>query len=248
MRFTDKNIVVTGAGSGLGRASAIGFAREGGNVLLVDINAAGLQETQAAIANLPGQAHVLAIDLATREACQQVIDTALSHWGSLHVLCNIAGVVRMSAVADVSEADWQALVACNMAAPFWLAQAALPQLIKSHGNIVNCLSQSALKGAAYVVPYSMTKGAMLMMTKSMAMEFINEPVRINAVSPGSMTTGMSDIQMPENMDVSLLMRYAGIRGPALPADVAELVVFIASDDARVVHGAVLCGDNGTTAD
>lgn len=248
MRFQDKRIVVTGAGSGLGQAAAKGFAREGGKVLLVDINEAGLAATQRSISELGGVAKSMVVDLSTREACQSVIAEAVSQLGGLDVLCNIAGVVRMCDVVAVSEQDWSALVATNMAAPFWLSQAAIPHLLQSHGNIVNCLSQSAHKGTAYVVPYSMTKGAVMMMTKSMAMEFINEPIRINAVSPGTMTTGMSSLELPENMDVSLLMRYSGLRGPADPVDVASMVLYVASDEARVVHGAILCADAGTTAD
>jgi len=142
------------------------------------------------------------------------------------------------------------LMSINLAAPFWLSQAAIPHLLKSHGNIVNCASQSSLKGSAYIVPYSMTKGAIVMMTKSMAMEFINAPIRINAVSPGTMantnmTTGMS---IPDGIDPALFMRYGGIRPAAEPEDVASLFLYAASDDARAVHGAILCADGGTTAD
>jgi NAD(P)-dependent dehydrogenase (short-subunit alcohol dehydrogenase family) len=248
MKFRDKIIVVTGAGSGLGQAVAVGIAREGGSVLLVDINEEGLLATERAIADSGGQAKIMTIDLSTREACQAVVDAAISQWSRLDVLCNIAGVVRMSEVSKVTEKDWQSLVSTNMAAPFWLSQAAIPHLLETSGNIVNCLSQSAHKGAAYVVPYSMTKAAVLMMTKSMAMEFINEPIRINAVSPGSMETGMSSLQLPEGMDLSLLARYSGLRGPADPADVASVVLFLASEEARVVHGAIFCADDGTTAD
>ncbi|MFA7555778.1 MAG: SDR family oxidoreductase [Spongiibacteraceae bacterium] len=248
MRFNNKNIVVTGAGSGLGQSVAVGFAREGGHVLLVDINTAGLQDTLQKIETAGGIAKTLAIDLSSQAACQDVIAQALEWGGKLDVLCNIAGVVRIGAIADVSADDWQLLVSTNMAAPFWLSQAAIPELIKTEGNIVNCLSQSAHKGSAYVVPYSMTKGAISMMTKSMAMEMINEPIRINAVSPGAMHTGMTSAHIPEGLDMSLFMRYAGIRPPAQPDDVAGMFLYAASDDARMVHGAILCVDGGTTAD
>ena len=248
MRFSDKVVVITGAGSGLGRAVAQGFTREGGSVLLVDINEAGLLETQKMIGEESGRIQLLTIDLSTKAACQTVIETAVSQWGKLDVLCNIAGVVRMGDIASVTEDDWNLLVSANMAAPFWLSQAAIPHLVKAQGNIINCASQSAHKGAAYVVPYSMTKAAIVMMTKSMAMETINETIRINAVSPGSMNTGMSNIDLPEGMDFSLLMRYSGIRPPADPADLVGMFLYVASDDAKAVHGSILCVDGGTTAD
>lgn len=249
-RFSNKVVMVTGAGNGLARATALGFAREGASLCIIDMDQEGLEKTRQEAEALGSTVLAINVNLGTRVACHEAVDAAIDHFGKLDVLCNIAGIVRMHHVTDVSEEDWGKLIAVNMAAPFWLSQAAIPHLLKTHGNIVNCTSQSSLKGCAYIVPYSMTKGAIVMMTKSMAMEYINAPIRINAVSPGTMgntnmSTGMS---FPDNIDPTLFMRYGGIRPAAEPEDVASLFLYAASDDARAVHGAILCADGGTTAD
>jgi NAD(P)-dependent dehydrogenase (short-subunit alcohol dehydrogenase family) len=248
-RFTGKVIIVTGAASGLARATALGFAREGASLALVDINKAELDNTAQAVEALGAQVLTVATDISSRDACMDIVARTVGHFGKLDVLCNIAGIVQIGHSTDVSENDWQRMVSINLAAPFWLSQAAIPHLIKTHGNIVNCASQSSVKGAAYVVPYSMTKGGVVLMTKSMAMEFINEPIRINAVSPGTMATNMAaGTTLPENIDLSLFARYAGIRAASEPEDVASMFLYVASDDAKAVHGAILCVDGGTTAD
>lgn len=248
-RFTDKVVIVTGAASGLARATALAFAREGARLALVDINRDGLDGTAAEAEAAGAEALVLATDVSARSACVEIVEQTVARFGQLDVLCNIAGIVQIGHVGDVTEADWQRLVAINLSAPFWLSQAALPHLIASQGNIVNCASQSSVKGSAYVVPYSMTKGGIVQMTKSMAMEFINDPIRINAVSPGTMATNMAaGTSLPENIDPSLFARYAGIREAAAPEDVASMFLYVASQEARAVHGAVLYVDGGTTAD
>jgi meso-butanediol dehydrogenase / (S,S)-butanediol dehydrogenase / diacetyl reductase len=248
-RFADKVIIVTGAASGLARAAALGFAREGASLALVDVNKAQLEETEKTAGELGAQVLAMVADISSRDTCLGIIDKTVEHFGKLDVLCNIAGIVQIGHSTDVSESEWQRMVSINLGAPFWLSQAAIPHLIKTHGNIVNCASQSSIKGAAYVVPYSMTKGGVVMMTKSMALEFINEPIRINAVSPGTMATNMAaDTALPENIDFTLFARYAGIREAAEPEDVASMFLYVASDEAKSVHGAILCVDGGTTAD
>lgn len=249
-RFNGKVVMITGAGNGLAKAAALAFAAEGAALSLVDVDEAGLKTTQQKAQQLGARVQIQTVNLSSRQACQQVVAEAVNHFGQLDVLCNIAGIVRMHPVTEVTEEQWQQLVAINMAAPFWLSQAAIPELLKTQGNIVNCASQSAFKGSAYIVPYSMTKGAVVMLTKSMAMEFINQPIRINAVSPGTMnntnmTAGMS---IPEDIDATLFMRYSGIRTPAEPEDVASMFLYLASADARAVHGAIVAVDGGTTAD
>jgi NAD(P)-dependent dehydrogenase (short-subunit alcohol dehydrogenase family) len=248
-RFTGKVVIVTGAASGLARATALGFAREGASLALVDINKAELDNTAREAGKTGAKVLAMATDISSRDACVDIVARTVEHFGKLDVLCNIAGIVQIGHSTDVSENDWQRMVAINLGAPFWLSQAAIPHLIASHGNIVNCASQSSIKGAAYVVPYSMTKGGVVLMTKSMAMEFINEPIRINAVSPGTMATNMaSGTTLPDNIDLSLFARYAGIRAASAPEDVASMFLYVASDDAKSVHGAILCVDGGTTAD
>jgi meso-butanediol dehydrogenase/(S,S)-butanediol dehydrogenase/diacetyl reductase len=248
-RFTNKVVIVTGAASGLARATALAFAGEGARLTLVDINGAGLDETAAEAQAAGAEVLAIATDVSARAACVEIVAQTITRFGQLDVLCNIAGIVQIGHVADVSEADWQRMVAINLSAPFWLSQAALPHLISSRGNIVNCASQSSVKGSAYVVPYSMTKGGVVQMTKSMAMEFINEPVRINAVSPGTMATNMAvGTTLPEDIDPSLFARYAGIREAAAAEDVASMFLYVASEEAKAVHGAILFVDGGTTAD
>src|SRR5690606_32879913 len=110
-------------------------------------------------------------------------------------------------------------------APFFLSQAAIPHLIKSRGNIVNVTSQAASLGTAYIVPYAVSKAALAHMTKAMAMEFINEPIRINAVAPGTMRTEIGEgVARPDDLDMSLVQRYSGVRPPSNPEDVADVVV------------------------
>lgn len=248
--FSGKVVAVTGAGNGLGRATALAFARRGATLALVDKDEKALCQLLDELGShdIP-EPYSTSADLSQRDTCLEFIEAAVKQFGGLDVLCNVAGVLGPNRLADVSEAQWNLVVGVNLAAPFWLSQAAMPHLIERGGNIVNVASSGAFKGEAYLIPYTATKAAVVHMTRSMAMEFIRENVRINSVSPGAMITNiMGEGGFPEDADLELLGRFVGIRPPAEPEKVADLIVYVASDRAGNIHGANLATDGGITAD
>jgi NAD(P)-dependent dehydrogenase (short-subunit alcohol dehydrogenase family) len=148
----------------------------------------------------------------------------------------------------MSPADYEKTIAVNLSAPFYLMQAAIPHLLKTHGAVVNVSSSAAFVGEAYAVAYCGTKAALNHMTKALAMEYMHKPIRFNSVAPGGMLTNIgSTIKMPADVDYTLMKRYTGLRGMVEVDDVAEMVAFLASDAARGYHGACINIDRGITA-
>lgn len=240
--------IVTGAARGLGRAIAEALVAQGVHLMLVDILGDRLAGTRAALEAAGGVCQVFVTDISRRENCIAAVQATIDSYGRIDVLINTAGLMRFNHAVDVPEDEFNRIMQINAAAPFWFAQAAIPHLIETQGNIVNVLSQSALMGTSYIVPYSMSKAALLQMTKSLAIEFIDKPIRINAVAPGSMMTEIStDAPLPEGVDFAKMKRYSGERPPSDPHAVAAVVAFISSPAAIGVHGAIWTADNGVTA-
>lgn len=240
--------IVTGSARGLGRAIAEALAAQGVALMLVDVLAEQLAQTQADLAASGAQCAIFATDIAARANCFAAVDAAIATYGRLDILINAAAILRFNHATDVSEEEFLKIMQVNTAAPFWFAQAAIPHLLESGGNIVNVASQSALVGAAYIVPYSASKAALVQLTKSLAMEYMDRPIRINAVAPGSMMTDISTgVARPADLDFAKIMRYSGQRRPSEVAEVAQVVAFIASPQASAVHGAVWTADQGITA-
>jgi NAD(P)-dependent dehydrogenase (short-subunit alcohol dehydrogenase family) len=239
--------LITGAARGLGRAVAEALAADGVALLLVDVIADRLERTRAELVEAGHRCEIFVADIAERAQCFAAVEAAVAVYGRLDILCNVAGIVRFNRAVDVPETEWERIMAVNAAAPFWFCQAAIPHLLESGGNIVNVASQSALIGTPYIVPYSASKGALLQMTRSLAMEYMDAPIRINAVAPGTMDTEIgTGVTMPEGLDMSKVARYSGQRPPSRPEEVAALIAFVASPRASAVHGAVLCADSGVT--
>jgi meso-butanediol dehydrogenase/(S,S)-butanediol dehydrogenase/diacetyl reductase len=246
--FAGKTVLVTGAASGLGRAASLRFAAEGAKLCLVDLNGDGVAETAASITEAGGEAVTYSGDLGDPVNCSKAVASAVDGFGNLDVLCNVAGILRFHALADVTPEDWNRLFSANVNAAFFMIQAAIPHLIETKGNVVNVVSTAAFSGQAYTAPYAATKAALLSLTKSLAMEFMHEPVRINALAPGGMMTEMvQNLTFPADADQSLIARYIGIRPPSQPEDIVEPLMFLSSDRARSVHGACYTADNGITA-
>jgi meso-butanediol dehydrogenase/(S,S)-butanediol dehydrogenase/diacetyl reductase len=240
--------LVTGAARGLGRAIAQALAAQGVTLLLVDVLADRLEQTRAELVAGGANCAAFAADISLRANCMAAVAAAIAAHGRLDVLVNAAGLMRFNHATDVSEDEFWKIMQVNTAAPFWLAQAAIPHLLETHGNIVNVLSQSALMGTAYIVPYSMSKAALLQLTKSLAVEYADQPIRINAVAPGAMMTEISETtRPPADADFAKIKRYSGMRAPSEAAEVAAVVAFISSPAASAVHGAVWAADGGVTA-
>jgi NAD(P)-dependent dehydrogenase (short-subunit alcohol dehydrogenase family) len=154
----------------------------------------------------------------------------------------------MEPFTDTSEDAWNRILAVNLSGPFFLAQAALPHVIAARGNIVNVASSNGLVGTPYTGPYSATKAALISLTKTLAMEYVEEPIRVNAVCPGPMATEIAASVNPSpGIKHEKIVRYSGQRGLGDVRDVAKVVAFLASDAAAGVHGAIWTADLGTSA-
>jgi NAD(P)-dependent dehydrogenase (short-subunit alcohol dehydrogenase family) len=246
--FSGKVVIVTGADSGLGRAASLCFAAEGACVCIAGRSVEKLEETKRQMGDIGERCLIFTAELGEADICAELINAVTTAFGKIDVLCNVAAEVMMHPLADVSSEQWHRMVDSNVSAPLFLIQAAMPHLLKTKGNVVNVASTGSVMGQAYLAPYTATKFALVGLTKSLAMEFINQPVRINALAPGPMSSELAqNFDIPEVVDPDLMSRYTGIRKPATPEEVAELLVFLASEKASAIHGACYLIDNGLTA-
>ena len=243
-----KAVLVTGAASGLGRATALALGRAGADLCIVDVNEPGLAETASLLADEGVRSLLHAVDLAERDNCSRAVGDAVNEFGRLDALCNVAGIIFLCNAHEMSKIDFEKTLAVNLSAPFYLMQAAIPHLLRAHGAVVNVTSSAAFVGEAYAAAYCATKAGLTQMTKALAMEYVHQPIRFNAVAPGGMMTNIAaNIKMPAGADRALISRFSGLRGMVDVDDVAEMIAFLASDAGRSYHGACISIDKGITA-
>lgn len=241
------SVVITGAGSGIGRAAALGFAEVGARVVVADVNGAAAEEVVALIKQAGGTAVSAVGDLGDPRVVDEVVETAVNTFGGLDVLVNNAGIMdSMSAVADVSDSEWERVLRVNLTAPFLLTRAALPHMLaKGKGVIVNSASEAALRGSAAGAAYTVSKHGLVGLTRSIAVMYRDAGIRANAVAPGGTMTGIVLDVDPTGHGPRALARYMSNVGRAAEAaEQAAVIVFLASDAASNINGVVLPVDNG----
>ncbi len=247
-RFHNKVIFITGAASGIGRETAIRLASEGASVFLCDIDEVGLAETLQACDRKDTVASVYQCDVSNFDECTRAIDACITQFGQLDMLCNIAGIAQLQHFTDITAQQWQKILGVNLSSVFYLCQIAMPHLIKTKGNIVNMASSAGLVGQAYTSSYSATKAAVVNLSKSLAIEYSSQAVRVNALCPGNVKTPLaSKLNIPEDIDKHLLGRMLPLLEAAQPCEVAAAVAYLGSEEARFITGAALPIDGAQTA-
>ncbi|GAA3521770.1 SDR family oxidoreductase [Aeromicrobium panaciterrae] len=248
MTFTGKSILVTGASSGLGAASVRRFAAGGGLVYAASRDQDKLAEVAASCADLPGEVRFGPLDVSSPPDCRAAVAAAVDAYGRLDVLVNNAGRHDFRITTDVTEDEWDADIALNLSGAFYLCQAAIPHLLESSGNIVNVASVAGVMGEAYSAAYTAAKHGIVGLTKALAIEYLDAPIRVNCVCPGGMDTPqVATINVPDGADWDLILRVAAKRGMMTADSVAAVIAFLASDDASAVHGSVQTVDQGHLA-
>ena len=239
------SVIVTGAGSGIGRAAALRFARAGANLVVADVNG---DAAEAVAAEVGGVA--ITGDLTDQAVAEKVVDTAVAAFGGVDVLVNNAGIMdSMSAAADVSDVEWARVLDVNLNAPFLLTRAALPHMLaKGKGAIVYTASEAGLRGSAAGAAYTVSKHGLIGLTRSVAVMYRNAGIRANAIAPGGTRTGIAVNADPAGHGPRVLAQYMpNIGRVAEPEEQAAAIVFLASDAAANITGVVLPVDNGWSA-
>ncbi len=244
-RFENKVTLVTGAASGIGQATATRLGQEGAAVFCVDLQSDALTKTVSAIRNEGGIAQGYSCDVSDEHAVAACVADCIQKLGHLDHLSNMAGVLRLDHFHELTLANFNQILAVNLQGTFLMCRSALPHLLKTGGNIVNTASTSALAGVPWAAAYAASKGAVLAMTQSLAIEYAKQGLRANCVCPGDIKTPMMSPVFPEGVDFKLLRRCmspTGVRGPEL---VAGVVAMLASADGAHITGEHIRVDGGT---
>jgi NAD(P)-dependent dehydrogenase (short-subunit alcohol dehydrogenase family) len=248
-RFDGKALFVTGAGSGIGRATAQQAAAEGARVACADIDETTLAETVDAVRKAGGKALALACNVMDAESVRAAMARAVAEFDGLQALCNVAGTGGLEHTEKVSEADWHRIIGVNLTGTFFVSQAALPHLLKNRRSAIsNVASVAGLNGQAYSAAYCASKFGVVGLTKALAVEYSQKGLRVNCVCPGAVRTPMIGQSLPpEGADLELIKRLGLVNAFTRPEEVADALLYLASETSRSINGIAMPMDFGNTA-
>jgi NAD(P)-dependent dehydrogenase (short-subunit alcohol dehydrogenase family) len=249
MRLQDKVAVITGGGSGIGRATAELFAQQGASVIVADYQAETAQAVADQIERDGGRAKAVTVDVAQPEQVEAMIQTALLTFGGIDILFNAAGILAFGTVLETDYEVWQRVMQVNLTGVYLCSRAALPSLIaRGGGSIINVSSSTgAHDAAANTAAYVTSKGGVTLLTRAMAIDHAKDHIRVNAIAPGPTDTPM----LRQNLTPAAIQAFAEtfpMKRLGQPSELANAVLFLASDEAAFVTGAILAVDGGQTAE
>jgi NAD(P)-dependent dehydrogenase (short-subunit alcohol dehydrogenase family) len=252
MRLKDKVCIVTGGGSGIGRATAHVFAREGARVVVSDRRLPAAEEVVAEIAKTGGQARAVAADVSKGADVKAMVEAAVAAYGRLDVIVNNAGYGTFGTVVDIDEAEWDALMGTNVRGVYLCCKYAIPAMRANGGGvIVNVASVVAAVGIRNRAAYVASKGAVAALTRAIALDHVAEGIRCNAIAPGTIDTPYYDDVIKRAPDAVAFRKGLEARQPVgrlgTPDEMADAILFLACDESRFATGSILTIDGGMTA-
>lgn len=251
MQLANRTAIITGGASGIGRATAQLFAREGASVVITDISEAAGHEAAKAITDSGGRAVFEGADVTKDADCRRVAAVAKQAFGSIHILFNNAGVIRRATVLDLSEEDWDRVMNVNVKAMFLMAKHVIPVMARNGGSIINMASGWGLAGGAKAAVYCASKGAVVLLTKAMAIDHGPQKIRVNCLCPGDTDTGMLRSEAQQLGEPSDRFLTESAKRPlgrvGSPDEIAQAALYLASDASSFVTGTALIVDGGGLA-